>query len=62
MIVDEAKLPEFNNPRPWQADRPEGIEGRSDPTDLLLPEQPEPEPPIPFVLPPPLIPRVFPGL
>jgi hypothetical protein len=62
MIVDGAKLPDFNTPRPWQADRPEKIESRFRSTDLPVSEKPEPEPPIPFVSPPPLIPRVFPGL
>ena len=62
MIVDEAKLADFSNPRPWQADRSEGIESRSRSIDLPVSEQPEPEAPIPFVSPPPLIPRVFPGL
>jgi hypothetical protein len=60
MIVDEAGLPEADRPR--QTSRWETTERRPHPGDTPMREEPSDEPPVVFVSPPPLIPRVFPGL
>ena len=62
MIVDKAGLPHADRPWTWQTSQREATEGRSRPGDTPMLEQPSDEPPIMFVSPPPLIPRIFPGL
>ena len=62
MIVDKAGLREADRPWTWQTSRREATERRSHPGDTQMLEENGGDPPVVFVSPPPMIPRVFPGL
>ena len=62
MIVDKPGLREADRARTWQTSRREATEPPPHPGDTPMLEENGGEPPVAFVSPPPMIPRVFPGL